>query len=297
MPDRAVRTTQGFTNDECACNNTNEVFSENNLNGIKEAVGIHTDKVYDQCRDKDCLEDVRVYFTPCGQELINCAINVKVRKAEIIWVFTDIEPLAFNRGYYSVDLKFFFRLTFDVYSGLSCPTKVEGLATFDKRVVLYGSEGNCKVFSSNYTCNDFSSNDWEKTNLPKAIVEVVDPIALSCRLVEVEDCCNCCCENETIENTPIPETICQIFGDNFVIRGEQKKVYVSLGVFSIVKLERKVQLLIPTYDFLIPDKECIAATEENPCDLFSKIQFPMNQFFPPNRTRDNNNGCGCGCDQ
>ena len=128
-----------------------------------------------------------------------------------------------------------------------------------------------------------------------AAVEVVDPIALSCRLVEVDECCSCGCENETIENTPIPETICQIFGDNFVIRGEQKKVYVSLGVFSIVKLERKVQLLIPTYDFLIPDKECIAATEENPCDLFSKIQFPMNQFFPPARSRDNN--CGCGCDQ
>lgn len=31
--------------------------------GIREAVCIHTKKIYDSCRDKDCIEDLRVYPT------------------------------------------------------------------------------------------------------------------------------------------------------------------------------------------------------------------------------------------
>ena len=29
--------------------------------GIREAVCIHTKKIYDSCRDKDCIEDLRVF--------------------------------------------------------------------------------------------------------------------------------------------------------------------------------------------------------------------------------------------
>lgn len=62
-----------------------------NENGFKEAVCIHTDKVYDSCRDKDCLENIRVYLTAQEQAIIDRAINVKCTKAEIIWVFSDVE--------------------------------------------------------------------------------------------------------------------------------------------------------------------------------------------------------------
>ena len=30
---------------------------------IREAVCVHTRKIYDSCRDKDCLEDLRLYLT------------------------------------------------------------------------------------------------------------------------------------------------------------------------------------------------------------------------------------------
>ena len=85
-------------------------------NGFKEAVCIHTDKVYDSCRDKDCLENIRVYLTASGQSVVDRAINVKCTKAEIIWVFSDIESVPFNRGFYSVDLKYFFRVTLAVFT-------------------------------------------------------------------------------------------------------------------------------------------------------------------------------------
>ena len=117
---------------------------------FKEAVCIHTDKVYDSCRDKDCLENIRVYLTADGQCIVDRAINVKCTKAEIIWVFSDIEPVPFNRGFYSVDLKYFFKITLAVFTGVGRPAEVEGLATFDKKVILFGSEGNAKVFASKY---------------------------------------------------------------------------------------------------------------------------------------------------
>lgn len=63
---------------------------------IKDTVCIHTEKVYDACKDKDCIVDARVYVTRCGQEIIDRAINVKVRKAEIIWVYTDVELSKYN---------------------------------------------------------------------------------------------------------------------------------------------------------------------------------------------------------
>lgn len=71
-----------------------------NDQGFKEAVCIHTDKVYDSCRDKDCLENIRVYLTAQDQSVVDRAINVKCTKAEIIWVFSDIELQMHNKMFF-----------------------------------------------------------------------------------------------------------------------------------------------------------------------------------------------------
>lgn len=70
------------------CGTQNSVCSGTG-DGFKEAVCIHTDKVYDSCRDKDCLENIRVYLTGSAQAVVNNAINVKCTRAEIIWVFSE----------------------------------------------------------------------------------------------------------------------------------------------------------------------------------------------------------------
>ena len=68
----------------------------------------------------------------------------------------------------------------------------------------------------------------------------------------------------------------------FVTGEAGRYVYVSIGMFSIVQLEREVQMMIPVYDYSIPDKECTASdTACDPCELFRKIKFPVNEFFPP----------------
>jgi hypothetical protein len=71
----------------------------------------------------------------------------------------------------------------------------EVVATFDKKVILFGSEGNAKVFSSSYRSGAIDPQAWQKTNMPKAIIEVVEPIALASKVVEPGDKCCCCCED------------------------------------------------------------------------------------------------------
>ena len=60
----------------------------------------------------------------------------------------------------------------------------------------------------------------------------------------------------------------------------ERALRATIGLFSIVQLERSVQMLIPAYDFCMPGKECSNDTE-TPCDSFRKIRFPVNEFFPP----------------
>lgn len=92
----------------------------------------------------------------------------------------------------------------------------------------------------------------------------MDPITLGAKLIDVRckhnSCnCNCCCDDE-FDIASIPESVCRVFDDSLCLGGEAKRVFVSLGIFSIIKLERKVQLMIPCYDFCIPQKECVGAT-------------------------------------
>lgn len=244
---------------------------------IKEAVCVHTSKIYDACRDKDCLEDMRVYPTRRSQCIIDKAINVKCRRAELLWVYIDVESVPFNRGFYTIDVKYFYRIVADAFTGMGKPVEVSGLATFDKRVILFGSEGNAKIFSSKTSLNNADEQVMRSANLPTAVVEVVDPICLNVKLVET---CNHhhCGEQEICE---VPECICRCFEDELVLSGDEKRIYATLGQFSIIRLERDTQLVIPSYDFCMPEKECSGSTDESPCDLFKRINFPVDEFFPP----------------
>ena len=60
-----------------------------------------------------------------------------------------------------------------------------------------------------------------------------------------------------------------------------RRLYVTLGQFSIIRLERDTQLLIPAYDYCVPEKDCQCSTQDDPCTVFSQIRFPIEEFFPP----------------
>ena len=239
---------------------------------FKEAVCIDAGRIYDSCSDKDCLEDLQVFFSDSEQPIVDQAINIKCRKVELLNVYLDVESVAFNKGFYAVDITYFFLVKLLVYTAaMGQPTEVNGISTFSKKVILYGSEGNVKVFSSTDARGELPHYN---TNMPTASVHVVDPICLACRLCEPMDCC---CERPSCIPTAITQNIEGSFGNCI----PQKVVYISIGLFTIVQLERSVQMMIPAYDFCIPDKECVAATTDDPCELFRRIKFPVDEFFPP----------------
>ena len=262
--------------------------------GNNGSVCISTNQVYDSCRDRDCIKDNRVYFTEESQEIINRAINVKVKSAEIIWVYSNVEEMPFNRGFYTVDIKYFIRVRLDAFRGIGVPTEVDGLTVYDKKVILFGSEGKTKSFSSKFDTNCGISDIWERNNLPTATVQTVDPVALSVRLAKKEECC-CCCGGENALN--IPENISRCFGDAMVIDDTERTVLVTLGLFTIVKIERNVELRLSNADFCVPQKECNEVNEENPCRVFETLSFPVDEFFPPQkRGASPVTGGSCGCD-
>ena len=263
---------------------TREVNNCSQNGGFNETVCIDAQRVYDSCGDKDCLEDLEVYFTPPTQNIIDKATNVRLRDVEVITVLLDLEPVPFHKGFYSVDMTFFFDVCLDVFmQPAAVPVTVSGLSVFSKKVILYGSEGNVKIFSSDFKLDEFDHQNMFVRNLPKATVQVAEPIALSAKLCEKKKCCPPPCR--------IPECICKKYGGEFQGDKSEKEVLVTIGIFTIVQIERNVQMMIPAYDFCIPDKECVTSCD-NPCELFSRIDFPTYEFFPPKST-ELDEDCGC----
>jgi hypothetical protein len=249
---------------------------------IKDAACIDTKRIYDSCVSKDCLEDLRVTFFGSSQRLIDDAVTVKCRDCDISAVSIDVEEVPFNRGFYSVNINFYFKLRFDTYSApCTTPQTAIGYANFEKKCILYGSEGNVKIFTSNIVSEELDCPEAPQYTNPVAKVQAVDPVVLECNVVDSCDCQIPCC-------TTFPRSILSTVSDSTIPLNSSRAVIVTLGLFSIVQMERDVQLLIPAYDFCIPDRECSCSTQ-NPCQTFQNIEFPVDEFFPPDR--DSTSSC------
>lgn len=233
---------------------------------IREAVSINTGKIFDSCRDKDCVDDLRVYPTLTSQTYIDNAISIRPRNADLLFVNVNVEPVSFNRGYYTVDCTYFYRITAETFPGAQTCT---GLAVFDKRVMLFGSEASIKTFTSD--SEDAVAPDDDN---PRAVVSAVDPICLHCTLAEAAD-------TPGGDNIVIPDFILDAMGEELVTVDNVRRWFATIGQFSMVRLERDTQLLVPAYDYFLPDKECPGTSDDDPCALFGRINFPVDEFFPP----------------
>jgi hypothetical protein len=271
------------------------LICDKDIGRIREAVCVQVEKVYDSCKEKDCIEDAEVIFKHHHkiQWLINNAINVKCRRAEVVDVYSDVEAMPFKRGFFTVDVKFFIKLTLDFFiRGRICP--VQGLVVFDKKVMLFGSEGKVKIFKSKYVehcADDPITSELQQDNLPISKIEVAEPICLNARIAEESEKCHKNRYTDVLPRNIVESLDDGDFDEDEIIEatGEErhhapdKEVLASIGLFSIIKLVRNVQLLIPSFDFCVPNKKCIASTEENPCEIFETIEFPVDEFFPPQK--------------
>lgn len=271
-----------------------------------------------------------MYPTRNSQAVIDRALSVRGGRAELLHAYIDVEPANYNRGFFSVDIRYYYRITAEAFVGGPRPAEISGLAVFDKRVILFGSEGNAKIFSSRFRPGENDCQGMRRTNLPEAVVEAVDPIVLNLRLLDPCDCVcpppcpppcggacpppcpppcggtcpppcpppcgGCCAENELTE---IPPCISACFDCELAFDGGCRRLYVTLGQFSMVRLERDSQLLIPMYDYCMPTRECTGKDDDcddDPCEIFRQIRFPVGEFFPPSTLpgMEEDNSCNPG---
>ena len=118
-------------------------------------------------------------------------------------------------------------------------------------------------------------------------VEVLDPMVLGSRVAEG-------CEVKECAMAQIPGCIQDLFGNELMTGPAQRRLFVTLGQFSIIRLERDAQLIVPVLDYALPTKECCdtpGCAAEDPCEMFSRIPFPTKQFTPTGCDRKD-----CSCD-
>ncbi len=210
-----------------------------------DPVCVMVPRIYDSCGAKDCLRDLTVFFTAENQALIDTATSVRVNKISVI-----------------------------TSGAANIPAQVNGLATSTKRIVLYGSDACVKVFSSD-TEPEIDTSELDCCNgypvtMPRATVQISSPMALSSTLTAV---------TAPVILPFVPEKETEFFKEELVAPVTQQ-VQVTIGVFTIAQLSRNVQLMMPSYDFCVPRKECDSRTDD-PCEAFGKIEFPADSFFPP----------------
>lgn len=262
-----------------------------------ELICIEANRVLDSCKDRDCFEDVKVLLTDFGNNILEHTTSVRAKSACITGAYIGLEPVKFNRGFYSVNIKFYVKIYLEgcIFGGRS--QEFEGIAVLEKRVVLYGGESNVNVFKSSVDSMDYCSMPipcCPGKNTPEVVLEVVDPIILNSKVREPEDtCCKCCCCC-----ADIPESISAKFGSP-LNDGNGRYITVSLGIFSVIKLVRAGQYLINATEYCIPDKECISSDDDDPCALFRSMAFPATEFcttgFIPHQYPDKDKGGKCGC--
>jgi hypothetical protein len=81
----------------------------------------------------------------------------------------------------------------------------------------------------------------------------------------------------------IPEYVKSMFDEELATVSDHRKLFVTLGQFSIIRMERDAQIVVEVLDYAIPSKECSESPgccAEDPCEMFSRIPFPTRQFTP-----------------
>lgn len=248
--------------------------------GVRDAVPIETMRIFDSCSDKDCLEDLAVTFQSGNdQQVINNATMVKCRCAEVINATFSVDQIPYNCGFYTIDITYTFAVDIDAYTCNSAvPTTVTGYCCFSKKVILYGSETSAKTFSSDTEADTTRRGCCDTATMPVASVSVVDPIALDTKLICRKK--HGCCYKETDDAAVLQAN------------ATEKGVLVTIGMFSIVSLKRPVTLLVPTYEYSVPSKSCTDNATDTPCELFEKLCFPCDEFFPRSLS-DADDNCSC----
>lgn len=285
----------------CDCDNIStpntENTSSNNTNSrYKREECIVALKVYDQCRQQSCLTDgiigparAAISTTACGEkinegEIINppCeAANVTVEDLKLKKIIiVSKKPNAFKNGFWDIDLKyvFLYKLVFREANGdIICCVCANSIYT--KTVTLFGSVGTDIMIAT-----DLLGSISETLESDPILIAEGKAVALAAEIRCARRRCGC---------SDAPEA--------------GREVVVTIGLFTVIKLCRLVDLTVESRGFCIPE-ECQEESPLSPCEFFDTLDFPFEVFSPPqkkeffasassnligNTSAIGRRGCGC----
>ena len=139
-----------------------------------------------------------------------------------------------------------------------------------------------------------------------SITTAVDPLLLCARIVDCS-CGNCC---DCAAVTGVPTGIAEAFDEPILFEPQTRRVCISIGQFSIVRLERGTQLLQygqtegyaplreSAAEFCQPVGSISCSSCDDPCEMFESVCFPVDDFFPAGIAEGGadtpTNCCSCG---
>ena len=227
-------------------------------------------KIYDSCRYKNCLtpSDLGPAMSMGGEPIRppENAQSVSIEDLKIgrISILTK-EPNKFRKGYWDIEIQYDFdyHLRFVSRGGQEIAT-IPATNSFTQRASLFGSMGAEVAIATDLVTGGISGMGGEPFVLAEARA-----IGLAAEIRH--DHCRREHHGRDIE---IEETE--------IIRRNRSRVFVTIGLFSMVKIFRLVSLLVESRGFVIPEN-CGNIIPPNPCDFFEGLDFPMDTFSPPQK--------------
>ncbi|MCL2856287.1 MAG: hypothetical protein FWE19_00990 [Oscillospiraceae bacterium] len=205
------------------------------------AATFSAEQVMDSCCERECLEDLQVFFEEKDQIIIENCVLVRNPMAELEAVDFEVEPIPLREGCFTVDMAMRFRVRVDAFlSREDRPHCVSGTTYIQKRDILFGGDCGASVFRS---------GGEHSTALPQASLQMAEPVVLSCRLAEV----------------PTGKAVLITMGIFSVTSLDRP---ARLAVPASV-LERAAALT---------ERRCSNTTERSDCEVFETIRFPEEQF-------------------
>ena len=96
---------------------------------------------------------------------------MRVRSAQLLHTYIDVEPVAFDRNHYCIDITFYYRILADAVIGTCRPATLSGLSVFSKRAVLCGEDSRAHIFTSDTRIEEADGCTVFSSNRPTAVVE------------------------------------------------------------------------------------------------------------------------------
>jgi len=247
---------------------------------------IITPKVYDSCRTQDCLSRAEIGYARAAEnkdtanekyfkegEIItppDNAASVTIDKLKVKRIIVSDKKLnPFKNGFWDIDLKYVFeyRLVFREADGaVICSVRANSI--YNKKVTLFGSISTDAIFAT----------DMFGKSLGDSLTLDADPFVL----VEAK----AVALSAEIKHRKHSEA--EILNIDGRSRGA---VEVTIGLFTIIKLFRIVQLLVESKGFCIPPV-CKDDHPVSPCEFFERMDFPWDMFSPPKKPIPSNPGDG-----